>query len=308
MKSKNYSETPIYRVLVEHSPRQSDDLYLTLCGVEQCRPDKEYESRVRDGYHLHVILSGNGVLEMNGNLEHLHEGQMFLIKPGEKITYYPDAKTPWTYCWMSFGGAMAGGMMREAGFEDGVYILNSHIEVAKFYRICSLALDTPQLTMAGAIKRLGLTIQYIALAIESQERRDRDNNQKRHQALYKKQDYVRYAIDFIKNNYSNITLKDISEYLGLNYNYFSEIFKQSQGVTPNEYMLQVRMRQASQMLANLTMDIQDIANSVGYSDSLTFSKAFKRFFGMSPKHYREMSPEKRPIIDTIITNRRNRQE
>ena len=58
MSPRNYTETSAYRVLVEHNRRQSDELYLTLCGVEQCRPDKERESRIRDGYHLHVILSG----------------------------------------------------------------------------------------------------------------------------------------------------------------------------------------------------------------------------------------------------------
>ena len=309
MSSRNYSETPVYRVLVEHSPRQSDDLYLTLCGVEQCKSNKEREFRVRDGYHLHVILSGNGVLEANGYAARLHEGQLFLIKPGEKIAYYPDPQNPWTYCWMSFGGALASGMMREAGFEEGVYILESHVDVDKFYRICSKALDTPQLTAAGAIRRLGLTMQYIALAIESQERGNKNRNQKEHRALYKKQDYVRFAIDYIKNNYSSITLKDVSDYLGLNKNYFSDIFKQSQGITPNEYLLQVRMRHSSQMLANLTIDIQEIANSVGYSDSLTFSKAFKRFFGVSPRFYREMPPEERPTLDKVLTIRKNdRQE
>ena len=100
MSPRNYSETPVYRILVEHSPRQSDELYLTLCGVEQCRPNKERECRVRDGYHLHVILSGNGVLEANGCATRLHEGQLFLIKPGEKIAYHPDPQNPWTYCWM----------------------------------------------------------------------------------------------------------------------------------------------------------------------------------------------------------------
>jgi AraC-like DNA-binding protein len=59
------------------------------------------------------------------------------------------------------------------------------------------------------------------------------------------------------------------------------------------------------MLVNLTIDIQNIANFVGYSDSLTFSKAFKRFFGMSPKFYREMPADERPIFDRILETRRN---
>ena len=308
MSSKNYLETSVYRCLVEHGPRLSEELYLSLCGTEQCRPDKERESRVRDGYHLHVILSGSGMLETDRFKARLREGQLFLIKPGEKITYYPDPQNPWTYCWMSFGGTRAEAMMREAGFTEEVYYLESHVDVSKFYRLCGATLDTPQLTNAAGIKRLGLTLQFIAMAIESRERGSKDRYLKGHRPLYNKQDYIRYAIDFITNNYSSITLTDVSDYLGINYNYFSAIFKQSQGISPNEYLLQVRMRQASHMLVSLTMDVQDIANYVGYSDSLTFSKAFKRFFGVSPKFYREMSPEERPIFDTILENRRNRQE
>ena len=116
MSPRNYSETSAYRVLVEHSPRHSDELYMTMCGIEQCRADKEWESRVRDGFHLHAILSGCGRLETAKGSASLREGQLFLIKPGEKITYYPDPQNPWAYCWMSFGGARAGALMWEAGF------------------------------------------------------------------------------------------------------------------------------------------------------------------------------------------------
>ena len=309
MSPRNYTETSAYRVLVEHNRRQSDELYLTLCGVEQCRPDKERESRIRDGYHLHVILSGYGIVETERGSARLREGQFFLVKPGEKITYYPDPQNPWNYCWMSFSGARASALMREAGYVEGVNWMESHVDVSKFYRLCNAALDTPQLTLAAATKRLGLLLQFIALAIESRECERKNRNQRAHRPLYNKQDYIRYAIDFIHNNYSSMTLTDVSNYLGINYNYFSAIFKRSQGISPSEYLLRVRMRQSSQMLANLTMDIQAVSNYVGYADSLTFSKAFKRFFGVSPKFYREMPPEVRPVFDTILKNRSdNRQE
>ena len=58
------------------------------------------------------------------------------------------------------------------------------------------------------------------------------------------------------------------------------------------------------MLLNQAMPIQDIARYVGYEDSLTFSKAFKRFFGVSPKYYRNMPSEDRPEMDAIIAARR----
>jgi AraC family transcriptional regulator of arabinose operon len=305
MNPSSYNETPVYRVFAEDSPRLGEELYLTLCGIEQCRPDKERESRVRDSYHLHVVLSGCGTLETRSSSAQLREGQLFLIKPGEKITYYPDPQNPWAYCWMSFDGTQADALMREAGFEEGVYCLESHVHVSKYYQLCSASLDSPQLTHAAALRRFGLLVQFIATAIESRDWERGGRRQKGRRPLHNKQDYIRYAIDYIGNNYSSITLRDVSDYLGINYNYFSAIFKQSQSISPNEYLLQIRMRQASQMLVNLTIDIQNIANFVGYSDSLTFSKAFKRFFGVSPKFYREMPADERPIFDRILETRRN---
>lgn len=308
MSPRNYNETPVYRVFAEYNPKQIKELYMTLCGIEQCRSDKERECRIRDGFHLHAVLSGYGTLEVGGQSTRLSEGQLFLIKPGEKIAYYPDKQSPWTYCWMSFDGVWAEGLMAQAGFTDGVYTRESHVPVSSFYRLCSAALDTPQPTRPAALRRLGMLFQFVATAIESNDFERGNGKQRRHRPLHNRQDYIRYAIDYIKNNYGNIRLTDVSDYLGINYNYFSAIFRQSQGISPNEYLLRVRMRQSSQMLASLTMDIQTIANYVGYSDSLTFSKAFKRFFGVSPKNYREMSPEQRPAFDHICINRTSKKQ
>lgn len=44
------------------------------------------------------------------------------------------------------------------------------------------------------------------------------------------------------------------------------------------------MQQAEELLANSDLTVQAIAQSVGYTDSFTFSKAFKRYQGISPNH------------------------
>ena len=62
MKTTNYSETANFRCLNEYYPRQTDGVRLIMCGVENCAAGKGPESRVRDAWHLHVILSGAGAL------------------------------------------------------------------------------------------------------------------------------------------------------------------------------------------------------------------------------------------------------
>ena len=58
MNRDSYFEDSRARCLNEHYPHQSDDLYLIMCGLENCSPDKEVWDHVRIGYHLHVIMSG----------------------------------------------------------------------------------------------------------------------------------------------------------------------------------------------------------------------------------------------------------
>lgn len=300
MNQNNYSETIRYRCLNEYFPRQTEDIYLTLCGTERCTPDKERIDRVRDGYHLHIILSGEGVLETDRFRQTLSAGQMFLVRPGERTAYWPMPENPWSYCWMSFDGIKAAQYMKEAGFAKNVSAQRCHVESRHFFRICDKALNAPQLNTSAALKRLGLLLEFIGLAVESAERGEKNGVRREHQPLYHKGDYVRHAVDFIENNYASITVADVANYLGIDRSYFATIFKQIQGVSPKEFLLRVRMRESSRMLLNLPVPIQDIAHDVGYEDSLTFSKAFKRFFGVSPRYYREMPADDRPEIESII--------
>ena len=264
MYQENYSETVHYRCLNEHYPRQSDDLYLTLCGIEQCTADKEPQHRIRDGYHLHVIFSGEGVLEVGGTRQILRAGQMFLIRPGEIVSYWPSSEKPWAYCWMSFNGAMAATFIRETGFIDHVHVLDSYVETTRFIQLCDKTLRNPLLNTSAAMQRLGQLIEFIGLAVESHEIATRQVNRREINTPYRKSDYVRYAVDYIENNYAHTSVADVADYLGIDRSYFSAIFKQNQGISPNEFLLRVRMKESRRLLHIPSMSIRDIARYVGY--------------------------------------------
>ena len=86
--------TPRVRCLV-YQKRLTDDIYMTLCGIERCRPNYKFQTSNRPGYHLHVILEGRGKLCVNGKTNDLHFGQMFITKPNEPVWYQADNDDPW---------------------------------------------------------------------------------------------------------------------------------------------------------------------------------------------------------------------
>lgn len=295
VEKEHYHETKKYRCLVEHAPHPSEALYLILCGMEYCAPNKSYGPNRRAGYHLHVILSGEGTLEVSGHQYRLHTGQMFLEKPNELTYYYPNKEKPWTYCWVAFDGTAAAGYMEEAGFTRGVNTRNSYVDTKDFYRLADALLDKPNLQMASCLRRFGLLNEFIALAVESNYRSGEGHKKIGHTAG----NYIDHAIDFIERNYSSIKVADISSYIGVNRSYFANLFKQHTGVSPCEYLFHVRLQKSAQLLLNTALPIQDVAEYVGYENPLTFSKAFKKAFGVSPKYYRIQPEQERVTLPEI---------
>ena len=276
-------ETSRYRCL-EYPQKQSNDLFLILCGVEQCLPGYAFHSDHRSGYHLHVILSGKGELRTGGKTTPLHFGQMFVTKPEEDIWYQADPQDPWSYCWMAYGGNNALRHTESAGFTPGVNWLPCNLEQDRFYDLVKRVLDQPNLNRASDLLRMGLLVEYLALAIESNYRSEKVP---RKESEYSADVYVEYAATYIRENFASAKISDVAAYIGIHRSYLTNIFKEKKGISPQEYLMQCRMKQASALLLETDLAVQEVGLRVGYDNALTFSKIFKAYYNASPKHYRQ---------------------
>ncbi len=289
-------ENKHYRMLdYRHQRHHSEDLYLLMCGLEQCVPGKQYGPTQRPGWHLHVILSGEGSFEANGQRSALHSGQLFLEKPGELTWYAASEEKPWAYCWVTFDGKRASYYMEQAGFARDVHILNSYVALDEFYKLAKALLEKPQLNLANELRRQGLLSQFIGLAIESAVR----SSHGRRNANDSPNAYVDCALDFIQHNFDHISVSDISDFVGINRSYFSNLFHKRVGVSPQAYLLRLRMRRGSELLRSTDQSVKEIARAVGYENALTFSSVFKSVFGVSPMHYRTQPDEERIYLPEI---------
>ena len=76
---------------------------------------------------------------------------------------------------------------------------------------------------------------------------------------------------------------------------FAERFKQVVGKPPLTYLIDYRMRLAARYLRLQQNSISRISELVGYSSDSTFSQAFKRVYGVSPRHYRQQSMQEESL-------------
>ncbi len=87
---------------------------------------------------------------------------------------------------------------------------------------------------------------------------------------------------------ADLALDALLHSLPFNYDYLRKLFKKEVGVTPHEYLTQLRMKKAKTMLSAMwTSDysVAEIAALCGYDDALYFSRVFKKHYGCSPRAY-----------------------
>ncbi len=102
-------------------------------------------------------------------------------------------------------------------------------------------------------------------------------------------DLVIRAKRFIMDNYANpeLTLGSVAGYIGLNEKYFSSRFTKEEGMTFSNYLTEVRIRKAKELMEQTDLKIYEISQSVGYNSVEHFTRVFKKLCHVSPGGYRK---------------------
>ncbi|ADU29370.1 AraC family transcriptional regulator [Evansella cellulosilytica] len=286
MKAK-YTHSARYKCL-EYLKKNSYDLYLCYCGLEECDPYHSYGPISRNEYLLHYVIKGKGILKADGKTYHIGENDAFLIYPSE-ITYYEaDKDDPWTYIWIGFDGMKAESCLINASFSKENRVSKFECGETLVHYLNGM-LSASKLTYSNDLKREGYLYMFLSALIQEKT----DNNSDKPEVYdYPFLVYVEHALDFISHNYEKqIKVIDIAEYIGINRSYLTTIFKKSLKVSPQEYLVKYRLDKACTLLKNTDLLVNEIARNVGYNNALTFSKVFKNYYKMSPKTYRTQHQE-----------------
>lgn len=273
---------------VEYPTHLNSSLYLKTCGIQRCIPGYAYLHSPKEGYHLHVVLAGRGILKAQNRVLDVHEGQLFLLRENEEIYYEADMQDPWQYVWIAFAGEYANRYMRYAGFTDDVYVQECHVPPMEFYTLVKEILEHPHLNISSELHRMSLALKYLSLAVES---REFGQDGARQREDLSPDDYVAYAARYIQANYANIRISDVASYIGINRTYLTTLFKKKMLMSPQEFLMHVRMDRSRALLRLTDIPVSAVAKEVGYDDQLAFSKIFKKKFGISPAQYRKKARE-----------------
>ena len=102
---------------------------------------------------------------------------------------------------------------------------------------------------------------------------------------------IRKAKEFIGEHYADpeLTLRRVANEVAMSNNHFCTIFSQETGVTFTEYITNLRIDKAKELLRDKQMRTSDVAASIGYNDPHYFSYLFKKYTDLSPRDFRKTS-------------------
>ncbi|MCR4924340.1 MAG: response regulator [Lachnospiraceae bacterium] len=104
----------------------------------------------------------------------------------------------------------------------------------------------------------------------------------------KSTDIIKTAKSYINENFaSDISLDDVSRVVNISPYYFSKIFKEESGFNFIEYLTNIRIEKAKELLKESDYSMKEICSKCGYTDPNYFSRSFKKNVGVTPTEYKE---------------------
>lgn len=265
---------------LEFTGEKSGSLYVNCCGLSRTEPFHSFGPALKPHYLIHYILSGKGKLVLGGKEYPLEQGYGFLIPPEELAFYQADEKEPWTYVWVGFNGQLAPGIVKSMGLSLTNPVFKSEKD-KELYEAVKDMLEHNTFGVSNELRRNGqlhLFLSFIAESAHIEEKGEAD----------KAGVYVKRAVEFIVGNYCNpIKITDVADYVCINRSYLYTLFKNSMGMSPQQFLSTFRITKAAELLELTTLPVESIALSCGYMDPLVFTKSFKQMKKMSPSAYRK---------------------
>ena len=96
------------------------------------------------------------------------------------------------------------------------------------------------------------------------------------------------ALEFIRKNYhlqNEFNVKDLSKLCEISETYFRRLFNDCMGVSPIQYINNLKLTRASELLSSGFYTVSEVMTMSGFNDGAYFSRHFKKHFGVSPKEY-----------------------
>ena len=267
---------------------KSRPLIVGSCGTYRLKNHKKlptWSPRGRIDYQLLFIASGKTHFYIGGKDQVVTAGHMVLFQPKEEQHYeYFGEDKPEVY-WVHFTGSAVKEILRSYDIPLDEHIFFSGTPAA-YTQLFKNMIEEFQTCRVGYNEMLEMNLRQLFMMIQ---RTRLEKPPIVTTAVQLEMDYARQYFHDHYNEPINIEEYALSRHTSISL--FMRNFKKVFGVSPKQYILNIRMNNAQNLLESTDYTVAEIAAIVGYDNSLYFSRIYHKQKGQAPSDYRKRMKE-----------------
>lgn len=217
-------------------------------------------------------IDGSGVIRtQHGNIR-LEQNSYIVLPRKEILEYHSDFKI-WSYYWVDF--IWADGMPDHSGRK--MYTEFTEYEKSMFQELLTVGAQHPD-----EIRYInGIFLHYLFHLYFHSDKREKQ--QTRSVQFSEVCAYIEQKL------YSRLTVQEIADFFNVSTRRIHQIFRENSGLSPKQYVSNLKIEKAKQLLTRTSIPIAGIADVLGYDSPYHFSAVFRKKEGLAPSEFRKLS-------------------
>ncbi len=224
-------------------------------------------------------LSGSGLLEIEGELHILKEGDAFLtVLPSNHRYYLPEESKEWEFLFITLNGNLAE--------EEWAKLKRMYGNVIRLHKEEDLIKYLFDVYWSAANEEIKDGYQTSTIAYEVIMKLNKSLSLSKSE--FSKNSSMDQAVLFMKQNFQKeISLSDIANHIQMSKYHFNHSFIKAVGITPWNYLTKIRIEYSIKLLVTTDYTLDKISHLVGYTSANYYNKVFHKYVGTSPGKLRE---------------------
>lgn len=236
-----------------------------------------------NSYELYFLERGQHSVLMNDRFFHVFPQDVVLYKPNVLHKSHDTQNYARTCVYFTeeflqeyFSEKAVKGLL--GCFQRTVIGLNTE----NFFRVKKLLLKMEKEYAKGDYSRIYVYLADILVLLSESE------NESRTETVFHAKDRLSPILEYIGGHYSTIkNLEEIASQMYITKFHLCRMFKKHTGFTISQYIMQIRMKHACELLVHTNQTVVSIAELCGFHSSMYFCRSFKNMFGVTPSEFRK---------------------